>query len=76
GDEDRRAAQRAADDAHRTARALRAERAQIAGVPDDVDETLAPPEGSSLPSLREAYRSASRLYEKVGVGADLRAEQA
>ncbi|RSS32847.1 hypothetical protein EF906_33080, partial [Streptomyces sp. WAC08241] len=30
-DEDRRAAQRAADDAHRTARALRAERAEIAG---------------------------------------------
>lgn len=76
GDEDRRAAQRAADDAHRTARALRAERAQIAGVPDDVDETLRPPDGTSLPSLREAYRSASRLYEKVGVGADLRAEQA
>ena len=32
-DEDRRAAQRAADDARRTARALRAERAEIAGVP-------------------------------------------
>ncbi|MCH6159024.1 hypothetical protein [Streptomyces marispadix] len=75
-DEDRRSAQRAADDAHRTARALRAERAQIAGVPDDIDETLPPPEGTSLPALREAYRSASRLYEKVGVGADLRAEQA
>ncbi|NLU73540.1 hypothetical protein HCC61_12770 [Streptomyces sp. HNM0575] len=75
-DEDRRSAQRAADDAHRTARALRAERAQIAGVPDAADETLPPPVGSSLPSLREAYRSASRLYEKVGVGADLRAEQA
>ncbi|WP_435884711.1 hypothetical protein [Streptomyces toxytricini] len=29
-----------------------------------------------LPDLREAYRAASRLYEKVGVGADLRAEQA
>ncbi|MYT58332.1 hypothetical protein GTW29_16665, partial [Streptomyces sp. SID7834] len=31
---------------------------------------------TSLPALREAYRAASRLYEKVGVGADLRAEQA
>ncbi|SCK57857.1 hypothetical protein [Streptomyces sp. WMMB 322] len=76
GDEDRRAAQRAADDARRTARALRAERAQIAGVPDDIDETLQPPDGTSLPALREAYRSASSLYDKVGVGADLRAEQA
>lgn len=74
-DEDRRAVQRAADDARRTARTLRAERAQIAGVPDDIDESLAPPD-SSLPALREAYRSASQLYEKVGVGADLRAEQA
>ncbi|MET7800717.1 hypothetical protein, partial [Streptomyces decoyicus] len=74
-DEDRRAAQRAADDARRTTRALRAERAEIAGVPDDVGEA---PEGasSSLPALREAYRAASQLYEKVGVGADLRAEQA
>ncbi|MGW7577974.1 hypothetical protein [Streptomyces sp. NPDC054765] len=74
-DEDRRAAQRAADDARRTARALRAERAEIAGVPDDVGEA---PEGTSasLPTLREAYRAASQLYEKVGVGADLRAEQA
>ncbi|MFI0906442.1 hypothetical protein ACH4TE_23345 [Streptomyces sioyaensis] len=74
-DEDRRAAQRAADDARRTARALRAERAEIAGVPDDLGEA---PEGSSasLPALREAYRAASQLYEKVGVGADLRAEQA
>ncbi|MFG2212736.1 hypothetical protein [Streptomyces sp. NPDC048638] len=74
-DEDRRAAQRAADDARRTARALRAERAEIAGVPDDPGEA---PEGthSSLPALREAYRAASQLYEKVGVGADLRAEQA
>ncbi|MCD9143143.1 hypothetical protein [Streptomyces albireticuli] len=76
-DEDRRAAQRAADDARRTARALRAERAEIAGAPDDV----AAPEsmetaGASLPALREAYRAASQLYEKVGVGADLRAEQA
>ncbi|MBB5118290.1 hypothetical protein AF335_30335 [Streptomyces eurocidicus] len=76
-DEDRRAAQRAADDARRTARALRAERAEIAGAPDDVTapesmETA----GASLPALREAYRAASQLYEKVGVGADLRAEQA
>ncbi|NEC04920.1 hypothetical protein, partial [Streptomyces sp. SID7909] len=30
----------------------------------------------ALPALREAYRAASQLYEKVGVGADLRAEQA
>lgn len=74
-DEDRRAAQRGADDARRTARTLRAERAQIAGVPDDIDET-AQPSDNSLPALREAYRSASQLYEKVGVGADLRAEQA
>ncbi|MFI0225439.1 hypothetical protein [Streptomyces lydicus] len=74
-DEDRRAAQRAADDARRTARALRAERAEIAGVPDDLGEA---PDGAnaSLPALREAYRAASQLYEKVGVGADLRAEQA
>ncbi|MEV6794290.1 hypothetical protein AB0M87_20385 [Streptomyces sp. NPDC051320] len=75
-DEDRRAAQRAADDAHRTARALRAERAEIAGVPED----LTPPDTAAprppLPTLREAYRAASQLYEKVGVGADLRAEQA
>lgn len=98
-DEDRRAAQRAADDARRTARALRAERADIAGAPDDADHTegaenaegeaAAHAESSangaadaagaahaSLPDLREAYRSASQLYEKVGVGADLRAEQA
>ncbi|MFC4496691.1 hypothetical protein ACFPA8_21400 [Streptomyces ovatisporus] len=74
-DEDRRAAQRAADDARRTARTLRAERAQVAGVPDDIDESAEPP-GDSLPALREAYRSASQLYEQVGVGADLRAEQA
>lgn len=88
-DEDRRAAQRAADDARRTARALRAERAEIAGVPDDLPEEE--PAGSgdpaspkspartakpSLPALREAYRTASQVYEKVGVGADLRAEQA
>ncbi|PJE99343.1 hypothetical protein CUT44_05160 [Streptomyces carminius] len=85
-DEDRRAAQRAADDARRTARALRAERAEIAGVPDGPDGPDGPgaPGSSeppaeppaSLPDLREAYRAASRLYEKVGVGADLRAEQA
>ncbi|MFI9204247.1 hypothetical protein [Streptomyces sp. NPDC053048] len=74
-DEDRRAAQRAADDARRTARALRAERAEIAGAPDEVPEGTEPP-AASLPALREAYRTASQVYEKVGVGADLRAEQA
>ncbi|MEU5209061.1 hypothetical protein [Streptomyces sp. NPDC020742] len=74
-DEDRRAAQRAADDARRTARALRAERAEIAGVPDDLGEA-SEAAGASLPALREAYRAASQVYEKVGVGADLRAEQA
>ncbi|MBA2812686.1 hypothetical protein E0500_036560 [Streptomyces sp. KM273126] len=75
-DEDRRAAQRGADDARRTARALRAERAEIAGAPDDVpDDGTGAPE-ASLPALREAYRAASQVYEKVGVGADLRAEQA
>ncbi|MGW8063208.1 hypothetical protein ACVV2G_13230 [Streptomyces ziwulingensis] len=78
-DEDRRAAQRAADDARRTARALRAERSEIAGAPDDVaadadNGTDAPK--ASLPALREAYRAASQLYAQVGVGADLRAEQA
>ncbi|KOU43149.1 hypothetical protein ADK55_23950 [Streptomyces sp. WM4235] len=74
-DEDRRAAQRAADDARRTSRALRAERSEIAGAP----EPLPADDGSAkapLPDLREAYRAASQLYEKVGVGADLRAEQA
>ncbi len=126
-DEDRRDAQRAADDARRTARALRAERAEIAGVAeelaaeaadeaadeaagaesgeppasaaDDSAGTGAGPDGragsaeagaaaprpagarqegsrASLPALREAYRAASHVYEKVGVGADLRAEQA
>ncbi|MEV1064823.1 hypothetical protein [Streptomyces sp. NPDC050263] len=75
-DEDRRGAQRAADDARRTARALRAERAEIAGAPDDVPADAADAAQSSLPALREAYRAASQLYEKVGVGADLRAEQA
>ncbi|TXS46054.1 hypothetical protein EAO75_25105 [Streptomyces sp. uw30] len=77
-DEDRRAAQRGADDARRTARALRAERSEIAGAPDDVPDTDtdAGAPKASLPALREAYRAASQLYEKVGVGADLRAEQA
>ncbi|MET8568154.1 hypothetical protein [Streptomyces sp. NPDC004783] len=79
-DEDRRAAQRAADDARRTARALRAERSEIAGAPDDVPEeapgNAADRPKASLPDLREAYRAASQVYEKVGVGADLRAEQA
>ncbi|MFE7273074.1 hypothetical protein [Streptomyces sp. NPDC057623] len=79
-DEDRRAAQRAADDARRTARALRAERSEIAGAPDDVPDTDTDADAdaprASLPALREAYRAASQVYEKVGVGADLRAEQA
>ncbi|MEV6665868.1 hypothetical protein [Streptomyces nigra] len=75
-DEDRRAAQRAADDARRTARALRAERSEIAGAPDDVPDSDADSPKASLPALREAYRAASQVYEKVGVGADLRAEQA
>lgn len=75
-DEDRRAAQRAADDARRTARALRAERSEIAGAPDDVPVEDADAPQASLPALREAYRAASQVYEKVGVGADLRAEQA
>ncbi|WP_317442196.1 hypothetical protein [Streptomyces collinus] len=75
-DEDRRAAQRAADDSRRTARALRAERSEIAGAPDDVPAADADSSKASLPALREAYRAASQVYEKVGVGADLRAEQA
>ncbi|MFF0464150.1 hypothetical protein [Streptomyces mexicanus] len=75
-DEDRRAAQRAADDARRTARALRAERSEIAGAPDDLPDADAQAPKASLPALREAYRAASQVYEKVGVGADLRAEQA
>ncbi|MER6074985.1 hypothetical protein ABT187_40500 [Streptomyces sp. NPDC001817] len=75
-DEDRRAAQRAADDARRTARALRAERSEIAGAPDDVPVEDADAPQAALPALREAYRAASQVYEKVGVGADLRAEQA
>ncbi|MER6106033.1 hypothetical protein ABT115_28010 [Streptomyces sp. NPDC001832] len=75
-DEDRRAAQRAADDARRTARALRAERAEIAGAPEHLPEPEGDTPRTALPTLREAYRAASQLYEKVGVGADLRAEQA
>jgi hypothetical protein len=77
-DEDRRAAQRAADDARRTARALRAERAEIAGTLPEVLPEAEEPAGDApaLPTLREAYRAAAQLYEKVGVGADLRAEQA
>ncbi|MEV7593363.1 hypothetical protein AB0O42_24160 [Streptomyces sp. NPDC089922] len=75
-DEDRRAAQRAADDARRTARALRAERAEIAGAPDQLPEADEDAPRMPLPDLREAYRAASQVYEKVGVGADLRAEQA
>ncbi|MGX1886760.1 hypothetical protein [Streptomyces sp. NPDC055287] len=75
-DEDRRAAQRAADDAHRTARTLRAERAEIAGAPETLPEPDQDAPRVALPALREAYRAASQLYEKVGVGADLRAEQA
>ena len=77
-DEDRREAQRASDDARRTARVLRAERSEIAGAPEDNGpEPQAPAPGTaSLPALREAYRAASQVYEKVGVGADLRAEQA
>ncbi|MFE9849851.1 hypothetical protein ACFYPN_13690 [Streptomyces sp. NPDC005576] len=75
-DEDRRAAQRAADDARRTARTLRAERAEIAGAPEILPEPDERTARQALPTLREAYRAASQLYEKVGVGADLRAEQA
>ncbi|MFK0183550.1 hypothetical protein ACIQV1_04965 [Streptomyces rubiginosohelvolus] len=75
-DEDRRAAQRAGDDARRTARALRAERSEIAGVPEVLPEEDESKARTALPTLREAYRAASQLYEKVGVGADLRAEQA
>ncbi|SDO26555.1 hypothetical protein [Actinacidiphila guanduensis] len=79
-DEDRRAAQRASDDARRTARALRAERSEVAGAPDE-PEAADPAQDTaadrpSLPALREAYRAASQVYEQVGVGADLRAEQA
>ena len=66
GDEDRRAAQRAADDARRTVRALRAERAEIAGAPDTDLAGGAPPDGLAaraargvpgrLPALREGGR--------------------
>ncbi|CAM5581326.1 hypothetical protein GCM10010329_76050 [Streptomyces spiroverticillatus] len=75
-DEDRRTAQRTADDAHRTSRTLRAERAEIAGAPETLPEPDPDAPRVALPALREAYRAASQLYEKVGVGADLRAEQA
>ncbi|MFF0747283.1 hypothetical protein ACFYVL_43570 [Streptomyces sp. NPDC004111] len=75
-DEDRRTAQRTADDAHRTSRTLRAERAEIAGAPESLPEPDPDAPRAALPALREAYRAASQLYEKVGVGADLRAEQA
>ncbi|MEU5403775.1 hypothetical protein ABZ348_31340 [Streptomyces sp. NPDC005963] len=75
-DEDRRGAQRAGDDARRTARALRAERAEIAGAPENLPQPDPEVPRAALPDLREAYRTASQLYEKVGVGADLRAEQA
>ncbi|MYT19291.1 hypothetical protein GTW69_03130, partial [Streptomyces sp. SID7760] len=50
-------------------------RAEIAGAPEALPEDDGAPK-APLPDLREAYRAASRLYEKVGVGADLRAEQA
>ncbi|WP_051945371.1 coiled-coil domain-containing protein [Streptacidiphilus rugosus] len=78
-DEDRRAAQRAADDARRTVRALRAERAELpsSDLPGaDLAGAAADVPAASLPALREAHRVAAQLYEKVGVGADLRAEQA
>jgi hypothetical protein len=86
-DEDRRAAQRAADDARRTVRALRAERAELPTAEDtgtdprsddaeSADPGSAEASTASLPALREAHRSASQLYDQVGVGADLRAEQA
>ncbi|GGV31211.1 hypothetical protein GCM10010495_54630 [Kitasatospora herbaricolor] len=75
-DEDRRAAQRAADDARRTTRTLRAERAELSTTEAADAAEPADRAPASLPALREAYRAASQLYEKVGVGADLRAEQA
>ncbi|QMU70830.1 hypothetical protein [Streptacidiphilus sp. P02-A3a] len=78
-DEDRRAAQRGADDARRTVRVLRAERAELPSAEESAEPDAGPraqrPE-ASLPALREAHRAASQLYEQVGVGADLRAEQA
>lgn len=48
-DEDRRAAQRAADDARRTARTLRAERAEIAGAPERLPEQPAGTPASRWP---------------------------
>jgi hypothetical protein len=65
-------------------RALRAERSEIAGVPQNARAAADAQAGAgvdgapraSLPALREAYRTASQVYEKVGVGSDLRAEQA
>ncbi|MFC9329870.1 hypothetical protein [Kitasatospora sp. NPDC057015] len=75
-DEDRRAAQRAADDARRTSRTLRAERAELSTTDGAEAAETADRAPAALPALREAYRAASQLYEKVGVGADLRAEQA
>jgi hypothetical protein len=75
-DEDRRAAQRAADDARRTVRALRAERAELPSAEESTPQDERDRSGTSLPALREAHRAASQLYEQVGVGADLRAEQA
>lgn len=48
-DEDRRAAQRAADDARRTARVLRAERSEITGAPD---EALEDEDGAGRPAAR------------------------
>lgn len=49
-DEDRRAAQRAADDARRTARALRAERAEIAGAPDQLPDSDGDTPGRHCPT--------------------------
>ncbi|MEV7563378.1 hypothetical protein AB0O33_37965, partial [Streptomyces sp. NPDC089795] len=46
------------------------------GAPDQLPDGDGDPPRAPLPDLREAYRAASQLYEKVGVGADLRAEQA
>ncbi|MYW11682.1 hypothetical protein GT034_25495, partial [Streptomyces sp. SID2563] len=52
------------------------ERAEIAGAPEHLPDPGEDAPRQALPALREAYRAASQLYEKVGVGADLRAEQA
>ncbi|MBB5935319.1 hypothetical protein [Streptomyces zagrosensis] len=69
-----------ADDPTAAAAAKDADSAPGAGESDpgnDPDGTRRSAEPTaSLPALREAYRAASQLYEKVGVGADLRAEQA